>query len=133
MGLVLKFSKPLKPEKHGKYTIKTYHRADTYGAFYDWEVLEKTLGKNIPEVVLSGRQQLNAYSRGMTKKKLIIEIKKELDRNRPQKLPTVKTCGKTYFVDKRLRQIRNVKNYNDFETVSMELINHWEDTGKLKR
>ena len=34
---------------------------------------------------------------------------------RPRKLPTVKLDnGKTYFIDERLRQLRNVDNPHDF-------------------
>jgi hypothetical protein len=133
MGLPLIVDRKLKPVMYKGYKIKTSYNVDTYGAFYDWEVFEKFQGRS--RVTLTGREQVNAFNPDMTKAKLIKMIKQELDKrdNRPKKLPTVKTGGKIYFVDKRLRQIRNVENYNDFETVSLELINHWEDTGKLKR
>ncbi len=39
----------------------------------------------------------------------------ETGTGRPRKLPKVKMDnGKTYFIDERLRQLRNVDNPNDF-------------------
>ena len=40
-------------------------------------------------------------------------------------LPKIKIGNKTYYVDKRLSEIRNVKNPHDAETVSLEVINYW--------
>jgi hypothetical protein len=42
-------------------------------------------------------------------------------------LPTIKIKKKEFFIDKRLNQIRNVKNPSDYEDVSVELINYWLD------
>lgn len=36
------------------------------------------------------------------------------DKSTPRSLPTTILNGKTYFVDKRLNQLRNVENPHDF-------------------
>ena len=41
-------------------------------------------------------------------------------------LPTVKVGKKTYFIDERLGQIRNVNNPHDFEDVDQDVIDHWK-------
>ena len=34
--------------------------------------------------------------------------------------------GKTYYIDKKLSEIRNVNNPSDAESVSIEVIEYWE-------
>ena len=41
-------------------------------------------------------------------------------------LPKIKMDGETYYIDKRLSEIRNVNNFTDVESVSLELIEYWE-------
>mgnify|MGYP006267111007 CR=1 FL=1 len=48
---------------------------------------------------------------------------------KPKALPTITIGKKTYFVDERLDEIRNVKNPHDAESVSPEIIHIWK---KLK-
>lgn len=48
------------------------------------------------------------------------------------KLKTVKIGRKTYFVDERLQEIRNIKDPNDAESVSPELIDFWKKAGWMK-
>lgn len=36
------------------------------------------------------------------------------DMGKPKKLPTVTLGGKTYFIDRRLKQLRNVENPHDY-------------------
>lgn len=43
-----------------------------------------------------------------------------------KKLPIIKLGKKTYFVDERLGEIRNIKNPHDAESVSPELIAFWK-------
>lgn len=40
-------------------------------------------------------------------------------------LPKIKIGNKTYFIDKRLGEIRNIKNPSDSESVSPEVIDYW--------
>jgi len=43
------------------------------------------------------------------------QMKPEIKPGRPRKLPVVRMKdGKAYFIDERLRQLRNVQNPNDF-------------------
>ncbi len=42
-----------------------------------------------------------------------------------RKLPEIKIGNKKYYIDKRLGEIRNVKNPHDAETVSQEVIDYW--------
>jgi len=44
-----------------------------------------------------------------------------------KELPTIKIDNEVYYIDKRLSQIRNINNPNDFENVSLELINFWQE------
>lgn len=48
-------------------------------------------------------------------------------------LPVVKLGGKRYYVDERLREIRNVENPHDAEPVSRALIEYWRERGLLKQ
>lgn len=43
-----------------------------------------------------------------------------------EELPKIRMDGKTYYIDKRLSEIRNVNNPTDAENVSMELVEFWE-------
>lgn len=47
-------------------------------------------------------------------------------------LPIIRLGRKSYFVDKRLSEIRNIKNPFDAESVSVELIDFWESQGWIK-
>ena len=40
-------------------------------------------------------------------------------------LPIIQIGDKKYFVDKRLKEIRNVKDFTDSESVSPEVIDYW--------
>lgn len=40
-------------------------------------------------------------------------------------LPRIIVDNKTYYIDKKLNEIRNVKNPHDAETVSPEVIDYW--------
>jgi len=40
-------------------------------------------------------------------------------------LSKIKIGNKTYYIDKKLGEIRNVKNPHDAETVSPEVIDYW--------
>jgi len=48
-------------------------------------------------------------------------------------LPKINIKNKTYYIDKRLSEIRNVENPHDAETVSSEVIDYWlkHDVKKL--
>ncbi|MEK6882799.1 MAG: hypothetical protein AABY22_24460 [Nanoarchaeota archaeon] len=41
-------------------------------------------------------------------------------------LPKIKMDNKTYFIDKRLGEIRNIDNPFDSESVSIEVIDYWK-------
>jgi len=49
-----------------------------------------------------------------------------------KKLSILRMEGKDYFIDRRLNQIRNVKNPHDYEDVSPELIDFWENHCRLE-
>ena len=42
------------------------------------------------------------------------------------RLPKIKIGKKTFFIDERLGEIRNIKNPSDAESVSPELIDFWK-------
>jgi hypothetical protein len=50
-----------------------------------------------------------------------------------KRLKTLRIGGKTYYIDERLNQIRNVKNPHDYEDVSPELIRFWTEHCEQKR
>lgn len=45
-------------------------------------------------------------------------------------LPKIKIGKKTYYIDQRLGEIRNVDDFSDAESVSYELIEYWLDKRK---
>ena len=49
-----------------------------------------------------------------------------------KKLKTIQLNNKKYFVDERLKEIRNINNPHDSESVSKELINYWNDHKWIK-
>lgn len=50
----------------------------------------------------------------------------------PNELPIIQIGNKKYYIDKRLNQIRNIKNPNDYETESASLIEYWLDNNIKK-
>lgn len=43
------------------------------------------------------------------------------------KLKTIRIQGRDYFIDRRLREIRNVVDITDSESVSPEVLDYWEE------
>ena len=71
------------------------------------------LSQDLPFHQLSTYQVLNAPTTQKTERDKMKTWKNK--QNGPYQLPTVTLeNGKTYFVDERLKQLRNIKNPNDY-------------------
>ena len=46
-----------------------------------------------------------------------------------KELPIITISGKRYYIDERLRQIREVGNPSNYENLSIELIMFWVEHG----